>query len=174
MERFAFKSSTGKSSTGKSWAGATAAAAMAFGLATSAQAVEWDLPLAWPNGNFHVENARTFAKVVGQVTGGAVKINIHPGGSLGFKGPEMLTSIRDGLIPIGDVLLTQQSGENKLLGLEAQPFMTKNLMNRPSCIDAFGPQSTGSRGPTIKKSSIWSRGHGNMFTPRSRPRRWPT
>ena len=100
---------------------------MAFGLATSAQAVEWDLPLAWPNGNFHVENARTFAKVVGQVTGGAVKINIHPGGSLGFKGPEMLTSIRDGLIPIGDVLLIQQSGENKLLGLEAQPFMTKNL-----------------------------------------------
>ena len=122
MERFAFKSWTGKS-----WAGATAAAAMAFGLATSAQAVEWDLPLAWPNGNFHVENARTFAKVVGQVTGGAVKINIHPGGSLGFKGPEMLTSIRDGLIPIGDVLLIQQSGENKLLGLEAQPFMTKNL-----------------------------------------------
>ena len=127
MERFAFNSWTGKSSTGKSWAGATAAAAMAFGLATSAQAVEWDLPLAWPNGNFHVENARTFAKVVGQVTGGAVKINIHPGGSLGFKGPEMLTSIRDGLIPIGDVLLIQQSGENKLLDLKAQPFMTKSL-----------------------------------------------
>jgi len=46
MERFAFKSWTGKSSTGKSRAGATAAAAMAFGLATSAQAIEWDLALA--------------------------------------------------------------------------------------------------------------------------------
>lgn len=102
-------------------------AGLGLSLAMAAEAVEWDLPLAWPDGNFHVENARTFAKVVGQVTGGEVKINIHPGGSLGFKGPEMLTSIRDGLIPIGDVLLIQQSGEEKLLALEAQPFMTKDL-----------------------------------------------
>ena len=169
MERFAFKSWTGKS-----WAGTTAAAAMAFSLATRPQAVEWDSPLAWPNGNSHVENARTFVKVVGQVTGGAVKINIHPGRSLGFKGPEIVMSIRDGLIPIGDVLLIQQSGENKLLGLVAQPFMTKNLDEFGILPDAFGPRSTGSRRPTIKKSSIWSLGHGNMFTPRSRPRRWPT
>lgn len=94
---------------------------------TAAIAAEWDLPLAWPDGNFHVANARTFAKVVGQVTGGALKINIHPGGSLGFKGPEMLTALRDGLIPIGDVLLIQQSGERKILGLEAQPYMVKSL-----------------------------------------------
>jgi len=108
------------------------------------------------------------------VTGGAVKINIYPGGSLGFKGREMLTSIRDGLIPTGDILLFQQSGDNKLLGLETQPFMNKTWMNWASYADAFGPRSTGSRRPTIKKSSIWSRGHGNMFTPMSRPRRWPT
>lgn len=105
--------------------GAGMAVSLVAGPATAA--TEWDLPLAWPDGNFHVENARTFAKVVGQVTGGEVKINIHPGGSLGFKGPEMLTAVRDGLVPIGDVLLIQQSGENKLLGLEAQPFMTKDL-----------------------------------------------
>ena len=111
----------------RSMLGVAVGTAMSLTLASGSQAVEWDLPLAWPDGNFHVENARTFAKVVDQVTGGEVKINIHPGGSLGFKGPEMLTSVRDGLIPIGDVLLIQQSGENKLLGLEAQPFMTKNL-----------------------------------------------
>jgi TRAP-type C4-dicarboxylate transport system substrate-binding protein len=108
-----------------------AAAGALFGaismVANTASAVEWDLPLAWPDGNFHVENARTFAKVVGQVTGGEVKINIHPGGSLGFKGPEMLTAVRDGLVPIGDVLLIQQSGERKILGLEAQPYMVKSL-----------------------------------------------
>lgn len=103
-----------------------AAVALAFSGPAAAE-TSWDLPLAWPDGNFHVENAKTFAKVVGQVTGGDVKINIHPGGSLGFKGPEMLTAVRDGLVPIGDILLIQQSGENRLFGLEAQPYMVKDL-----------------------------------------------
>ena len=55
-------------------------------------ATTWDLPLAWPDGNFHVENAKRFAEEVNKATGGEVTINIHPGGSLGFKGPEMLTA----------------------------------------------------------------------------------
>lgn len=110
--------------------GLALAGATALSVAVTAPAMaetSWDLPLAWNDSNFHVENARTFAKVVGQVTGGEVKINIHPGGSLGFKGPEMVTAVRDGLVPIGDMLLNQQTGENKLFGLEAQPYMVKSL-----------------------------------------------
>ena len=60
----------------------------------------WDMPIVWPDGNFHVQNARVFAEEVNKATGGEVTINIHPGGSLGFKGPEMLTVMRDGLVPI--------------------------------------------------------------------------
>ena len=96
-------------------------------IAPAAAETEWDLPLAWPDGNFHVENARTFAKVVGQVTGGDVVINIHPGGSLGFKGPEMLNAVGDGLVPIGEMLLNQQVGERKILGLETQPYIIEDL-----------------------------------------------
>ena len=95
--------------------------------ATTSAATTWDLPLAWPDGNFHVENARTFASEVARVTDGRVTINIHPGGSLGFKGPEMLTAIRDGLVPIGDALLIQQVGEAPLLGLEAQPYLVNGF-----------------------------------------------
>ena len=95
--------------------------------ATAVAETEWDLPLAWPDGNFHVENAKTFAKVVGQVTGGEVTINIHPGGSLGFKGPEMLNAVGDGLVPIGELLLNQQVGERKILGLETQPYIIEDL-----------------------------------------------
>ena len=57
------------------------AGAAAFTLAAAGPATaetSWDMPLAWPDGNFHVENAKTFAKVVGQVTGGEVKINSIP------------------------------------------------------------------------------------------------
>ena len=109
-------------------AAVVSAALFCAGPATGARAAtEWDLPLAWPDGNFHVENVRTFTKVVGQVTGGEVVINVHPGGALGFKGPEMLTAVRDGLVPIGDVLLNQQVGERKILGLEAQPYLIEDL-----------------------------------------------
>ena len=104
------------------------AALLSASLTTAALAeTEWDLPLAWPNGNFHVENAETFAKVVGQVTGGEVTVNIHPGGSLGFKGPEMLNAVGDGLVPIGEMLLNQQVGERKILGLETQPYLIEDL-----------------------------------------------
>ena len=95
--------------------------------ATAVAETEWDLPLAWPDGNFHVENAKTFAKVVGQVTGGEITINIHPGGSLGFKGPEMLNAVGDGLVPVGEMLLNQQVGERKILGLETQPYIIEDL-----------------------------------------------
>ncbi len=119
------------------------ATACVIGLAAPAAAeTSWDLPLAWNDGNFHVENAKTFAKVVDQVTGGEVKINIHPGGSLGFKGPEMLTAVRDGLVPIGDMLLIQQTGENQLFGLEAQPYMVKNLDELEVLHNYFVPELT--------------------------------
>ena len=94
---------------------------------TAVAETEWDMPLAWPDGNFHVENAKTFAKVVEQVTGGEVTINVHPGGSLGFKGPEMLNAVGDGLVPIGEMLLNQQVGERKILGLETQPYIIEDL-----------------------------------------------
>ena len=106
---------------------ASAALVAATLTAPARAATEWDLPLAWPDGNFHVENVKTFAKVVSQVTGGEVVINVHAGGSLGFKGPEMLNAVRDGLVPIGDVLLNQQVGERKILGLEAQPYLIEDL-----------------------------------------------
>ena len=108
--------------------GIAAAALLSTTVTTTALAeTEWDLPLAWPDGNFHVENAKTFAKVVGQVTGDEVTINIHPGRSLGFKGPEMLNAVGDGLVPIGEMLLNQQVGERKVLGLETQPYIIEDL-----------------------------------------------
>jgi len=104
--------------------------AVAASMAMAAPALagtSWDLPLAWPDGNFHVENAKRFAAEVNKATGGELTINIHPGGSLGFKGPEMLTAVRDGLVPIGDVLLMQQVGEEPLMGLEAQPYLVSGF-----------------------------------------------
>ena len=37
-------------------------------------------------------------------TGGSVETDVRSGGQLGFKGPEHLSAVRDGLIPMAGVL----------------------------------------------------------------------
>ena len=106
-----------------------AGAVLAAVLSTQALAVEkWDLPLAWPLGNFHVSNAQIFADKVKEVTGGEVQITVHPGGSLGYKGPEMLGAVRDGLVPVGDILLNQQVGEEAFFGIESVPYLASGYV----------------------------------------------
>lgn len=98
--------------------------ALTLGFATSAMAqTAWDLPLVWPADNYISVNAQRFAEEVAAVTDGEVMITLHPGGSLGFRGPDMFSAVRDGLVPIGDMLLQQQTGDNPLLGLQSLPYL---------------------------------------------------
>jgi len=83
----------------------------------------WDMSLAWPLGNFHTANAQMFADKVAEATKGDVKIVIRPGGELGIKGPEALVAVRDGIVPMADILLNQQVGENKYFGIESLPYL---------------------------------------------------
>jgi TRAP-type C4-dicarboxylate transport system substrate-binding protein len=83
------------------------------------------LPLAtvWPDANFHVVNCRRFSDEVKKATGGAIEIDVKSGGQLGFKGPECLRAVRDGLVPIADYLTTQQIGDEPFLGVEGVAFL---------------------------------------------------
>ena len=99
----------------------TVCAAMLASPATAG--TTWDLSIAWPAGNFHTKNAEIFAKKVAEATSGDVNIIVHPGGELGIKGPEALIAVRDGIVPIADVLLNQQVGENKYFGIESLPYL---------------------------------------------------
>src|SRR4051812_38295057 len=85
-------------------------ALLAFAMAApGARAQErWDLASAWPAGNFHVQNAMKFAEAVKKSTNGEVNITVHPGGSLGLKGPEMLVAVRDGQVAMADIQMNQQ------------------------------------------------------------------
>jgi TRAP-type C4-dicarboxylate transport system substrate-binding protein len=103
-------------------------AALAGGVAAPA-IVEAQAPLklplstAWPDGNFHVVNARRFADEVKKATGGAVEIDVKSGGQLGFKGPEHLRAVRDGLVPMADILDVQQIGDEPFMGIPGIPFL---------------------------------------------------
>jgi TRAP-type C4-dicarboxylate transport system substrate-binding protein len=89
-------------------------------------ALTLDLATVWPESNFHTQNARRFAAEAAKATSGAVNINVQSGGSLGFKGPEQLRAVRDGLVPLADILNIQQIGDEPLLGIESIPFLVES------------------------------------------------
>jgi TRAP-type C4-dicarboxylate transport system substrate-binding protein len=98
--------------------------AVALGLAAcAAQAqTKWDLPAAYPAGNFHTENLVQFAADVDKASGGKLKIQIHPNASL-FKAPEIKRAVQGGQAPIGEILLVNFENENPLYGTDGIPFL---------------------------------------------------
>jgi TRAP-type C4-dicarboxylate transport system substrate-binding protein len=103
------------------------ALAMAPAIVRAQAAMKLDLSTVWPDGNFHTVNAKKFVADVKTATGGAVDITVKAGGQLGFKGPEQLRAVRDGLVPMADVLNIQQIGDEPLLGAEGIPFISNNI-----------------------------------------------
>ena len=103
--------------------GLIAAAALALASASATAQTKWDLSTVWPDGNFHTKNAMRFADEVKKATNGSVEITVKAGGQLGFKGPEHLRAVRDGLVPMADVLNIQQVGDEPVLGTEGIPFL---------------------------------------------------
>lgn len=102
--------------------------ACALGAAASAaHAADWIAVTAWPESNFQARSLKAFAEEVKQATQGEVVIKVHTGGDLGLKGPELLGAVRDGIVPMADMLLSQQVGDEPLLGLESVPYLTRNL-----------------------------------------------
>ena len=80
-----------------------------------------------PEGNFMVENAKVFADAVQQATDGEVAITINAAGSLGFKGPDQLAAVRDGLVHMADINISQQVGLNPMFGAEGVPFLVTSM-----------------------------------------------
>lgn len=80
-----------------------------------------------PEGNFMVENAMEFAEAVKEATGGEVVITVSAAGSLGFKGPDQLAAVRDGLVDMADINISQQVGLNAMFGAEGVPFLISSM-----------------------------------------------
>ncbi|MBS0532161.1 MAG: TRAP transporter substrate-binding protein [Proteobacteria bacterium] len=110
------------------------------GYGQSAQAAEsWDMAIAYPPGNYQVRSAEHFAAEVAKATNGGVNIKVQAGGALGFKGPEMLGAIRDGLVPIGTMLLNQQVGVEPLLGIASLSYLVSTPAEMRTITDLARP-----------------------------------
>jgi TRAP-type C4-dicarboxylate transport system substrate-binding protein len=98
------------------------------GLSTSVAAQNWDMPLPYPDGNFHTKNVRAFADEVKQLSGGKLNITVHSGASL-FKMPEIKRAVRTGQAQIGEILLSAYGNENPVFEADGIPFLAVGYDN---------------------------------------------
>ena len=83
---------------------------------------KWDLPAAYPPGNFHTENLQQFANDVEKASAGKLKIQVHAAASL-FKAPEIKRAVQGGQAQIGEILLVNFSNEDPIYEIDGIPFL---------------------------------------------------
>lgn len=91
---------------------------------------KWDMHLNYPAGNFHSKGAQRFADRVKAATNGELEIVLHPGSSLGFKGPELLRAVAEKQLAIAEVPTGMVEGDAPILALTAQPFISTNAFEQ--------------------------------------------
>ncbi|MCP4020782.1 MAG: TRAP transporter substrate-binding protein [Desulfobacteraceae bacterium] len=104
---------------------------VAVGFFSEAMAkTKWDLHLNYPAGNFHSKGALKFADKVNEATNGELTIVLHPGASLGFKGPELLRAVAESALVIAEIPTGMVEGDAPTLALTAQPFVSTNAFEQ--------------------------------------------
>ena len=63
-----------------------------------------------------------FADEVDKLTGGKLKITLHPGGSL-YKANEIKRAVQTGQVPSAEFILSGATNENPLFGVDSIPFL---------------------------------------------------
>ncbi len=90
-----------------------------------AQAVDWDMPTPYGDSNFHTVNIRQFAEDVKKSTDGELNITVHSAGSL-IKHPEIKNSVRRGLVPIGELIMSRLANEDPLFEVDSVPYLASD------------------------------------------------
>ena len=94
----------------------------ALAAAPSFAQTNWDMPTPYGDTVFHTQNIAAFADDVREATDGSLDITIHSAGSL-FAHGQIKDSVRRGLAPIGEVLISQLVNEDPVFGLDSIPFL---------------------------------------------------
>ncbi len=113
-----------------------AGAAVALSFATQAGAqTSWDMPTPYGDGIFHTQNIMRFAEDVSERTGGSLQITVHSANSL-FGHAEIKDAVRDGLVPIGEILLSRLANEDPIFALDSIPFLASSYDEAAALWDA--------------------------------------
>ncbi|WP_432738171.1 TRAP transporter substrate-binding protein [Maridesulfovibrio sp. FT414] len=113
---------------------------MSFALSAQAAELKMDCNAIYGATNFHSQGAQLFADKVAEYTSGSVQITVHPGGSLGFKGPELLKTVKDGTLPMSDILMSGVAGSDEVFGVSSMPLIANNYAEAKKLYDVAKPE----------------------------------
>ncbi|MFZ9508205.1 MAG: TRAP transporter substrate-binding protein [Burkholderiaceae bacterium] len=133
-----------------------AMAGLAVASTVSAQ-TRWDLPAAYPAGNYHTQNIQQFADEVDKASGGALKITVHANASL-FKAPEIKRAVQGGQAQVGEILLANFQNEWQLFGADGLPFLADSFDQANKLYKAQRPfleKKLGEQGMMLLYSVPW-------------------
>jgi TRAP-type C4-dicarboxylate transport system substrate-binding protein len=97
------------------------------GIGDAGAKTSWNANSVWPPNNHQTIALEEFAAKVKEASGGELEIVVNSGGALGYKGPELLKVVRDGLVPISDILISGVAGDDKIFQLVTLPFLALNF-----------------------------------------------
>ena len=115
---------------------------VALGLAAAgpalAQGQNWDMPTPYGDGIFHTQNIMQFADELREATDGALDITVHSANSL-FGHAEIRDVVRQGVVPIGEILLSRLANENPAFGVDSIPFLAASYDDAAALWEASRP-----------------------------------
>lgn len=102
-------------------------AVVAPGLSWAEKTMKLDLNAVYGSTSFHTMGAMDFAALAKTYSKGSLNITVHPGGSLGFKGPELLKAVKDAQLPMSDILMGVVAGSEQVFGLSSLPRLASSF-----------------------------------------------
>ncbi|MCQ9618066.1 TRAP transporter substrate-binding protein [Paenalcaligenes niemegkensis] len=101
------------------------ACAMAMAGTVSA-ATNWNMTAEQPDNNYLTVNAREFAKEVKEATNGELNINVQSNSVL-LKRPEVKRGVQQGVVQVGEMLVSAIGNEDPLFEVDSVPFLASSF-----------------------------------------------
>src|SRR5699024_5180317 len=86
--------------------------------------VTWLANAVYPEDNHTTEALMDLSSRLEEATDGEVKLDVSPGGALGYEGAELLSAVRDNDVPVSDILTSGVAGDESLFDIVTLPFLT--------------------------------------------------
>jgi len=80
----------------------------------------------WPEDNHQTRALYELSNRIEEATDGRVAFNIQSGGALGYTDPELLTGVRDGIVPVSAIMASGAAGEEPLFDVTTLPFLLRD------------------------------------------------
>jgi TRAP-type C4-dicarboxylate transport system substrate-binding protein len=89
-------------------------------------AEKWDMATAYSPKEYITSSYIAFAKRVEKSSRGALKIVVHPSGSL-YKGAEIFSAVESGRLQMGAILIGAHAEKDPIFGIDTVPFLATDV-----------------------------------------------